>query len=352
MQKSTSTILVAFLAGIVVAGGTAYVVSSTRHNDTNPPAQQVAHVQAPTVPAAVPPPAAAPEDTAAPQPAPEPVVKPKPAVDEKASARRKRRPGVEQRAEPRPEPQNSEVAAAPQPTHAQQREQAASQDNGDQQTQTQAGQNQAGQNQSNSAGQNGAPQPSAALNPPPGTQTAPPPPRTPQTVTIPAGTLLPVRVNEKISTDNNYSGDAFTATLEKPLVVNGFVIADRGARITGKVVEAVKPGRIKGVADLQLALTKLHTTDGQTIDIVTTPWDKRGPGSKKRDGAEMAGGAALGAIIGAIAGGGKGAAIGAGTGGAAGTGVVLSQRGKAATIPSETRLTFTLDSPVTITERL
>jgi hypothetical protein len=66
----------------------------------------------------------------------------------------------------------------------------------------------------------------------------------------------------------------------------------------------------------------------------------------------VGGGAALGAIIGAIAGGGKGAAIGSGVGGAAGAGDVLFTRGKAVVIPTETKLSFQLSAPVTITERL
>jgi hypothetical protein len=159
-------------------------------------------------------------------------------------------------------------------------------------------------------------------------------------------------VNEKISTDTNYSGDTFTATLEQPIVVDGFVIADRGARLTGKVVSAEKAGRVKGMSELVLALTQLHTTDGQTVNIETSTFNKQGDSSRKRDAAEVAGGAALGAIIGAIAGGGKGAAIGAGAGGAAGTGAVLTTRGKAAVIPSETRLTFTLSNSVSLTEKL
>jgi hypothetical protein len=59
----------------------------------------------------------------------------------------------------------------------------------------------------------------------------------------------------------------------------------------------------------------------------------------------------LGAIIGAIAGGGKGAGIGAGVGGAAGAGDVLLTRGKDAVIPVETKLTFRLQEPVSITEQ-
>ena len=63
--------------------------------------------------------------------------------------------------------------------------------------------------------------------------------------------------------------------------------------------------------------------------------------------AKVAGGtAAVGAIIGAIAGGGKGAAIGAGAGAATGAGVEIATAGQRVRVPSETRLTFVLDSAV------
>jgi hypothetical protein len=179
-----------------------------------------------------------------------------------------------------------------------------------------------------------------------------PPPPAPKTVTLAQGTSVTVRLNETLSTDRNSEGDTFTASLDKPIVVEGFIIADRGARVLGKVTKSERAGRVKGVSNLELALTQFHTTDDQTVAIDTTPWLRRGDTSKKSDAAKVAGGAALGAIIGAIAGGGKGAAIGAGTGGAAGGGVVLAQSGKQTTLPAETRLTFTLQSPVTITERL
>ena len=122
-----------------------------------------------------------------------------------------------------------------------------------------------------------------ALTPPPGTQTAPPPPREPKTVAIPAGTTLTVRVNETLSTETNYSGDTFTASLDKPLVVDGFVIADRGARVIGKITQAQKAGRVKGVSELALALTQIHTTDGQTVAIETTP----GPSKVRKARKEM-----------------------------------------------------------------
>jgi hypothetical protein len=351
MQKTASTIVIAFLAGIIVAGGTAYIVSSLHRDGVTQPSRQLAQVQTPAVPVAPPPAAQEVNSAAAPaQPMQQPAHQQqsavaKPAPEKTTVARsRKPHPGVERRSAPQPEASADEASAAPQPAEPETPQNVPDE--------TDIASNQPGGSQPAATGPSHPPEPDHALNPPPGTQTAPPPPRNPQTITLPAGTQLPVRVNETISTDTNYSGDAFTATLEKPVVMNGFVIADRGARVTGKVVQAEKAGRVKGVAALQLALTQLHTTDGQTVNIVTTPWDKRGASSKKGDTAKVAGGAALGAIIGAIAGGGRGAAIGAGAGGAAGTGVVLTQRGKSATVPSETRLIFTLDNPVTITERL
>ncbi len=177
-------------------------------------------------------------------------------------------------------------------------------------------------------------------------------PQQPQTVTLQAGTKLNVRLGETVSTATNYEGDTFKATLAEPILINDLVIADKGSRVLGRVTTAERAGRVKGLSELQLTLTEVSTTDGQRIKIQTSPVSKQGSSSKGSDTAKVAGGAALGAIIGAVAGGGKGAAIGAGTGGAAGTGVVLATRGKEASFPVESQLAFQLTSPVTITEQL
>lgn len=171
-------------------------------------------------------------------------------------------------------------------------------------------------------------------------------------VTLQAGTTLQIRLGETLASDHNYTGDTFRATLENQIIVDGFIIADRGSKVLGKVVTAQQAGRVEGLSGLTLALTEINTTDGQRVRIQTDLYDKRDPGSVGSDAAKIAGGAALGAIIGAIAGGGKGAAIGAGAGGAAGTGIVLATRGRPTTLPIETRLAFRLAAPVTITEQI
>lgn len=177
------------------------------------------------------------------------------------------------------------------------------------------------------------------------------PPREPQAVTIKPGTLLQVRLGERLASDRNVSGDTFMAALDQPLVIDGWVIAERGARVLGHIAEADQAGRVQGVASLSLQLDSLTTADGQKIQLRTASFLRKGEASRKDDAVKIGIGTAIGAAIGAAVGGGKGAAIGAASGGAAGAGTVLATRGKAAVLESETRLSFRIDQPVTITER-
>ena len=171
-------------------------------------------------------------------------------------------------------------------------------------------------------------------------------PPAPHVVTLQSGTALVVLLAETVSTDRKDAGDTFLATLETPLVIDGFIIADKGSKVLGKIAGAQK-------ALMQLTVTEINTTDGQRVPVETSVFEKRADEAKRgQDAAKIGGGAALGAIIGAIAGGGKGAAIGAGAGAGAGTGAVLLGRNKPISLPAETQLTFQLARPVTITEKL
>ncbi len=198
-----------------------------------------------------------------------------------------------------------------------------------------------------------APEPAPVVTPPPAAPAPPPPPEPPQprSVTIAGGTLLTVRLSETISTERARQGDSFSASLDQPLVVDGLVIAEKNARVYGRVVDIVEAGRVKGLAHLSLELSGLMTSDGQKIALRTASFEKKGPSSKTADTEKIGAGAVIGAVIGAIAGGGKGAAIGAAGGGAAGGGVVAATRGKPAVLPAETKISFRVDQPVTITEK-
>jgi hypothetical protein len=147
-------------------------------------------------------------------------------------------------------------------------------------------------------------------------------------------------------------GDTFAATLDKELVADGFVIAERGARVEGRVVSSDRGGKVKGVSLLAVELTRVRTSDGQNVAVETDSFQKQAEQSRRQDAETVGAGAAIGAVIGAIGGGGKGAAIGAGAGGGIGAGSVLLTRGDAARLPTETRISFRLRTPVTLTERL
>jgi hypothetical protein len=169
---------------------------------------------------------------------------------------------------------------------------------------------------------------------------------------LPAGQRLTVRLDNTLSTSRNRADDTFFATLDEPLIVDGLVIADRGARVEGRVVESEQAGRVKGRALLSCELTKLDTDDGQRIDVQTSVFSLEGEGSRNDDLKKVAIGAGAGAILGAIFGGGKGAAIGAASGAGAGAGTAAVTRGEAAILEPETRLDFQLTEGVTITEKL
>ena len=169
----------------------------------------------------------------------------------------------------------------------------------------------------------------------------------PQAVTLAQGTRIKVRTESELSTKSAKTGDTFSATLAEPIMVDDKVIAPRGARVSGLVVESDPGGRVKGVATLSVRLTRLHVGN-QAIEIKTGAFARQAKATKKKDAVKVGIGAGIGAAIGAIAGGGQGAAIGAASGGAAGTGVVLATHGDPAVIGAESVLTFRLTAPVTV----
>jgi hypothetical protein len=154
---------------------------------------------------------------------------------------------------------------------------------------------------------------------------------------IPRNTILALELLTPLSTDATQRGDRFQARVVEPAEYAGFIV-------DGRVSQVRRPGKVKGVAELQLAFDQIRSTDNRTATIhaelleITPMGDNqpevdaeggvKGPDSRKDDAARVGAASGIGAIIGAIAGGGKGAAIGAIIGGGAGTAGVMTQRGK------------------------
>jgi len=170
----------------------------------------------------------------------------------------------------------------------------------------------------------------------------------PDSFTVPAGKVIFVRLNEPLSSDHNHAGDSFTATLDQPIVINGWVVARRGETIVGSVITAKKAGRVKGVSELGLELTEITVVDGQQIPITTELWNGSAGTSHGADAGAIATTTGAGTIIGAAANGGTGAGVGAGAGALAGIGLVLLTRGKPTVLGPEAALSFRLKTPLTV----
>lgn len=186
-----------------------------------------------------------------------------------------------------------------------------------------------------------------ATAPGPANASQSPGPAAPQTVTIPKGTIVSVRLGQAISTKTSNSGDQFTATLAEPLVVEERTIAPSGTRATGTVAEAVPLGKFKGGSKLRLSLDAI-TINGKRYPLQTSSVARAEQSKGKRSAVAIGGGAGLGAIIGGIAGGGKGAAIGALVGGGAGTAGAAYTGNKDLVMPAETVLSFKILQPVDV----
>lgn len=162
-----------------------------------------------------------------------------------------------------------------------------------------------------------------------------------------AGTTLRVRTTTTLSTKTVASGETFVGSLEEPLMAGDRLVAAKGATVRGRVVESDPGGRVKGRAQLSIQVTELETRGGP-IQVATRSHTVVAEASTKEDAVKVGIGAGIGAAIGAVAGGGSGAAKGAGVGAGAGTGAVLATRGKAAAIPAESVLSFTLGDDVSV----
>jgi hypothetical protein len=165
------------------------------------------------------------------------------------------------------------------------------------------------------------------------------------TASVPSGTAFTVTLADRISTESNQEGDSFTAHLSQPIVVNGRVVADKGDRVTGHIKKLDEPGKVKGRARLELVLDEIRTSR-DSYKLSTEPFIVVGEDTHERDAAEIGGGAAVGAAIGAITGGKKGAAIGAVIGGGTGTTAVLLTKGKQLNLEPETKVNFVLSRNV------
>ena len=165
--------------------------------------------------------------------------------------------------------------------------------------------------------------------------------------TIPTGSKIVIRMIDSVNSEKSKIGDQFTAILDEAVLQGGVEVIPRGADVRGRIANVNEAGRIAGSAQLGLELTQI-VVNGIPYSVTTSEYEEVAEGRGSQTAKRAAAGAGIGAVIGAIAGGGKGAAIGAGVGGGGATAVQVMTKGEKLNIPSETKLEFTLRSPLVI----
>lgn len=195
---------------------------------------------------------------------------------------------------------------------------------------------------------------SADMNPapPPVSQTAPAPPPpppapAPKKVTVSAGTSVPIRLLDPIDSEKAQVGQTFRATLDSPLPTDGDAVPS-GYDVKGHIVDVKSAGKFAGQSLIVLQLDSI-TLSGKSYGLQTDPYRREGSNRTTNTAKKVGAGAVIGAVIGGLAGGGKGAGIGAAAGGGLGGGVQTATKGQQIVLPSETVLSFTLTSPLTVT---
>ena len=187
--------------------------------------------------------------------------------------------------------------------------------------------------------------------------------RTVSQVVIPAGTRIPVALKNTISTKANHEGDPIYAQSTFPVVVDDRIIVPALTYVQGKIVSIKPAGHIKGRAEVLMHFTSLIYPSGYTVmlpgSIENAPGvdnakvkDKegtiQGDSNKGKTAATIAGPAAEGALIGAVARGGEGALIGGGIGGAVGTAIAALSHGNEVKMMPGTTLEVVLQRDVPV----
>jgi len=149
------------------------------------------------------------------------------------------------------------------------------------------------------------------------------------------GTEIQVRLLGQLDTGKTEAGQEFSATLAQPVRLDNGMVWPTGTEVTGKVDEVVSSGRLSRPASITLQLTQIGN-----FPLETQPEQIDGQSHAGRNVGLIGGIAAVGAVLGGVAGGGKGAVIGAAAGAGVGTATAAATGKEEIVLRAETPLKF------------
>jgi len=168
-------------------------------------------------------------------------------------------------------------------------------------------------------------------------------------VVVTAGTAVTVSLGSALGSKLSQSGQTFSGSVAKDVLVGNAVAIPQGANVSGTVTDAKALGKFAGGAVLTLRLDSIDLNGANTpVQASVKTFSQKGKG--KRTAVLAGGGAALGGLIGGLAGGGKGAAIGLAAGGGAGAGGAALTGNKEIVLPAESAVSFEFSQPLEISQ--
>jgi hypothetical protein len=170
----------------------------------------------------------------------------------------------------------------------------------------------------------------------------------PQRVTIPAGTLIPIRMIDSVDSRTSQVGQTYRASIDTDIVIDDQIVVPKESDARLKLTVVSSAGKLSGKSELQLELERI-VVSGASYVVASNAVERAAEAEGPKTARDIGIGAAIGAVIGAITGGKKGAAIGAGVGAGSGVAVAEITKGEQVVVPSESRLDFRLEQPVEIT---
>ncbi len=178
------------------------------------------------------------------------------------------------------------------------------------------------------------------------------------TIVVPAGTRLPLVLHNSVSTRNAKPGDPVYLETTFPIVLNDRILIPAGSFVQGEILEAKRPGKVKGQGEVHIRLTTMILPNGYTVKFDAVPTNAgtggnesttsegqvNGDTDKASDAGTVLKTTGAGAAVGGIATRSvTGAGIGAAAGAAFGLGMVMLTRGPELELPRGSSVDIVLD---------
>ncbi|TMQ60639.1 MAG: hypothetical protein E6K76_01185 [Candidatus Eisenbacteria bacterium] len=179
-----------------------------------------------------------------------------------------------------------------------------------------------------------------------------------RTTEIPAGTTFDIEMITPVDTRTSNTGDRVEGKLASPITIEGVVVAEAGARVSGTISDLKRASRSKSKderASIILEFTSIETVDGPKAlhaTVANAEGKLVAKSTSSRDKLIIGGSTVAGAVFGKVAGGStKSTIIGAVGGAVVGTGAVLASKGHELEIPEGAKVSLRVDKPIVIVQR-